>query len=65
MCAISKALGVKVVGWTDTYAVEPHGEEFTACPDGSYNKTGDTCRKYRGSYYEWANGSFAGPKPEK
>jgi RHS repeat-associated protein len=64
MCLISNALGTKVVGWNDTYAVVPHGLEFTACPDGRYEQTGDTCMKYTGSYFEWANGGFTGPKPK-
>jgi hypothetical protein len=32
--------GAKVIGYSDWYAVVPHGTEFTAYPDGTSKKTG-------------------------
>ena len=33
--------GARVVAYTDQYAVTPHGEEWTAYPDGRVEQTGD------------------------
>lgn len=33
--------GVRVVGYTDWYAVRQHGNEYTAYPDGTVEKTGE------------------------
>ena len=60
---MSRHLGTDVKAWDDWYAIYPHGKEWTAHPDGTYKETGDTCRKYNGSYIEWCNGHFQGPKP--
>ena len=48
-----------VVGYTDTYAVTPYGDEYTARPDGTIEKTAEL-GAYRDAWYQrmriWFNG---------
>ncbi len=53
---MAEASNTNVVGWDDWYTIVPHGKEWTVCPDGKWEQTGDTCRKYHGSWIEWLNG---------
>ncbi|MCC5828908.1 MAG: RHS repeat-associated core domain-containing protein [Phycisphaeraceae bacterium] len=50
---LSQALDAPVVAWDDTYAIIPHGREFTAYPDGKVEQTGDTGRVYKHTIKSW------------
>ena len=54
---LSSILGTGVIGWDDTYAIIPHGREFTGFPDGTCRQTGDTLRRYSGSAIQYFSGS--------
>jgi RHS repeat-associated protein len=56
MLAMAAAANTDVIGWDDWYAVVPHGKEFTAHPNGGYEQTGDTHRKWDGSWLQWLGG---------
>ena len=36
----SQLTGANDVGYTDQYAITPHGDEYTAHPDGTVDSTG-------------------------
>gem|GEM_PF-3291269 len=62
ICDMAETLGTNVIAWDDWYAVVPHGKEFTGCPDGTFDETGDTCREFEGSWVQWLNGGGSKPK---
>jgi hypothetical protein len=41
---LAKTVGANVTGWTGVYEIHPTGEEWTATPEGSVFKSGDTGR---------------------
>ena len=63
MDAMSAVAPSRVIGWNDWYAIVPHGKEFTSFPDGTYRETGDTFRRWDGSWLQWLPGGGRKPKP--
>jgi hypothetical protein len=61
--AFAKFMGTEVLAWDDWYAVVPHGKEYTGRPDGTCPQTGDTKRRYAGSWLAWFAGNGNLPKP--
>jgi hypothetical protein len=54
---MSHLSGAKVIGYDDWYAINPHGFEYTATPNGMVRRT-DKFRNYQGSWEKWLNDTF-------
>ena len=60
---LSILMDCKVKGIDDFYAIVPFGDEYTACPGGTIDKTAER-GAYMNSWIYWASSKYSGNKRE-